>query len=178
MSSIIAVFREIGIMVGKIDGNCYALRAFRRDSRIILGQDKKGKSFRDEAMQYEDITEKIIGCAYEMYNRMGFGFLESVYRNCLMIELKKASLKTEAEKPIVVMYEGGIVGEFKADIVVEDNIIVELKSVRQLTKIHEAQLVNYLVATGKPIGLLINFGEQKVDVRRKVKDLAQYEVLK
>jgi len=122
-------------------------------------------------MQYEQLTEKVISCAYHVYNKMGFGFLESVYEKCLLIELQKEGLNVESQKPITVLYEGETVGEFMADIVVEDTIILELKSVRQVAKAHEAQLVNYLVATGKPVGLIINFGEYKVDVKRKVRSL-------
>jgi len=122
-------------------------------------------------LQYKEITEKIIGCAYTVYNKMGYGFLESVYEKCLLIELRKAGLKAESQQAITVYYENQIVGDFVADIVVEDSVILELKSVRRLAKVHEAQLVNYLVATGKEIGLLLNFGEQKVEVKRKVKDL-------
>lgn len=101
----------------------------------------------------------------------GYGFLESVYKKCLLIELRKASLKAESQQAITVYYENQIVGDFVADIVVEDSVMLELKSVRRLAKVHEAQLVNYLVATGKEVGLLLNFGEQKVEVKRKVKDL-------
>ena len=124
-------------------------------------------------MQNKEITEKIISCAYRVYNKMGFGFLESVYEKCLLIELRKAGLKAIAQQAITVRYDGEIVGEFVADIVVEDTIILELKSVRRLVKAHEMQLVNYLVATGKPLGLLLNFGEIKVDVKRKLRDLDQ-----
>ena len=122
-------------------------------------------------MQHKELTEKIIAAAYNVYNKMGFGFLESVYEKCLLIELKKSGLKTESQKPIIVEYENEVVGEFKADILVEDTVILELKSIRQITRAHEVQLVNYLVATDKPVGLILNFGEQKVEVKRKVKDL-------
>lgn len=122
-------------------------------------------------MEHQDLTEKIIGCAYTVYNRMGFGFLESVYEKCLLIELRKAGLRAESQIPITVRYSGEIVGEFVADILVEDTIIVKLKSVKKLAKAHEVQLVNYLVATGKPVGLLLNFGEQRVEVKRKVSTL-------
>ncbi len=124
-------------------------------------------------MQYEGLTEKIIGCAYRVYNKMGFGFLESVYEKCLLIELKKEGLQAESQKDIAVNYENEVVGEFKADIVVEDTIILELKSVKQIIQAHEVQMVNYLVATGKEVGLILNFAEQKVEVKRKVKDLNQ-----
>ena len=112
-------------------------------------------------MEYKDVTETVIGCAYNVYNKMGFGFLESVYEKCLLIELRKAGLDMESQKPITVYYENEIVGEFVADIIVNDTIILELKSVRRIIKAHEVQLVNYLVATGKPVGLILNFGERK-----------------
>ena len=102
---------------------------------------------------------------------MGFGFLESVYEKCMLIELRKEELRAESQIPITVYYEKEIVGEFVADIVVNDKIILELKSVRRIIKAHEVQLVNYLVATGKQVGLILNFGERKVEVKRKTKDL-------
>jgi GxxExxY protein len=102
---------------------------------------------------------------------MGFGFLESVYEKCMLIELRKAGLDTESQQPIRVQYDGEVVGDFIADILVSDTVILELKSVRKLVEAHEVQLVNYLVATGKPVGLLINFGETRAEVKRKVKDL-------
>ncbi|HOW96248.1 MAG TPA: GxxExxY protein [Kiritimatiellia bacterium] len=122
-------------------------------------------------MEYEDLTEKIIGCAYKVYNRMGFGFLESVYEKCILIELRKTGLTAESQVPIRVRYEGEVVGDFIADILVQQTVILELKSVRQLATAHEVQLVNYLVATGKPVGLLLNFAEGGVEVRRKVREL-------
>jgi len=122
-------------------------------------------------MKYAEITERIIGCAYKVYNRMGHGYLESVYKKCLLIELRKIGYRAETEKPITVCYEGEVVGEFQADILLDDTIIVELKSVRQLAKAHEVQLVNYLVATGKDVGLLLNFSEKGVEIRRKVRNL-------
>ena len=122
-------------------------------------------------MEHKELTEKIIGCAFCVYNKMGFGFLESVYEKCMLIELRKKGLDVESQKPITVYYENEIVGEFVADIIVNDTIILELKSVRRIVNAHEVQLVNYLVATGKPVGLLLNFGESKVEVKRKIKDL-------
>jgi len=122
-------------------------------------------------MEHSELTEKIIGCAYNVYNKMGFGFLESVYEKCMLIELHKADLGVESQKPIKVYYDNAIVGEFVADIIVNDTVIVELKSVRQIINAHEVQLVNYLVATGKPVGLILNFGESKVEIKRKIKNL-------
>ena len=105
---------------------------------------------------------------------MGYGFLESVYEKCMIIELNKSILKTESQKPIIIHYDDEVVGEFVADLVIEDTIIVEIKSVKHLIQAHEVQLVNYLVATKKDVGLLINFGEKKVEVKRKVRDLKDY----
>ena len=122
-------------------------------------------------MYYKELTNKIIGAAYTVYNRMGFGFLESVYEKCLIIELHKMGIRSEHQAEICVKYDDKVVGEFKADLLVENEIIVELKSIKNISKMHEVQLVNYLVATGKEVGLLINFGEQGVQVKRKVRDL-------
>ena len=122
-------------------------------------------------MEHKELTEKIIGCAYRVYNKIGFGFLESVYEKCLMIELQKAGMNAEAQVPIKVQYDEQTVGDFVADILVESEIILELKSVRRIVRAHEIQLVNYLTATGKPVGLILNFSEEKVEVKRKVKDL-------
>ena len=122
-------------------------------------------------MKYEEITKKIIGCAFTVFNQMGSGFLESVYERCMMIELEKSGLKTKSQHPIKVHYGKQVVGEFIADILVDEAAIVELKAIRQLTKFHEAQLVNYLVSTGKDIGLLINFATEKVQIKRKIREL-------
>ena len=124
-------------------------------------------------MEFETLTKQIIGCAYTVYNEMGFGFLESVYEKCMVIELRKAGLHVETQKPQTVHYEGAVVGEFVCDLVVENEVIVELKSVKQLAQAHEVQLVNYLVATGTDVGLLINFGESKVEVKRKIRNFRQ-----
>lgn len=100
---------------------------------------------------------------------MGFGFLEKVYQNALIIELRKMGLSILSEETITVYYENEIVGEYVADIVVEGKVILELKAVKELTEIHEVQLVNYLKATGIEVGLLINFGHS-VQIKRKVFD--------
>lgn len=122
-------------------------------------------------MEHKELTEKIIGCAYKVYNKLGFGFLESVYENCMAIELENSGLHFETQKPLKVLYENKVVGNFISDIVVDDLVIVELKSVKNISTAHEVQLVNYLVATGKPVGLLINFGEDNVEVKRKIKNI-------
>jgi GxxExxY protein len=120
-------------------------------------------------MKHEDLTGKIIEAAYKVHNTLGFGFLENVYQNALMVELEKTELKAEKEKTVQVNYDGFLVGDYKADIVVEDKVILELKAVKDLHSTHEAQLVNYLKATDMEVGLLINFGKS-VEIRRKVLD--------
>ena len=126
-------------------------------------------------MEYSELTEKIIKCAYTVYNKMGFGFLESVYEKCMLIELNKVGLNAEAQKSIKVYYDEKNVGEFVADIIINDTIVLELKSVSRIIKAHEVQLVNYLVATDKPIGLLLNFGERRVEVKRKIKEIIKQD---
>jgi GxxExxY protein len=122
-------------------------------------------------MQCESLTREIIGAAYSVYNEMGFGFLESVYEACMIVEMTNRGLIVEAQKPIEVFYRDQPVGFFVADLIVDDLVIIELKSVRQLIEVHEVQLVNYLTATGKPIGLLINFAATGVEIKRKVREL-------
>ena len=121
-------------------------------------------------MEKEDITHKIIGAAYKVFNTLGFGFLESVYKKGMVIELTKSTLKVEEEKPLKVYYDNQVVGDFYIDLLVEDEIVIELKSVENLTKAHEVQVVNYLNGLKKEIGLLINFGPTGVDVKRKYRE--------
>ena len=124
-------------------------------------------------MKLEDITHKIIGCAYKVYNQLGFGFLESVYKKAMIIELQKQNFQIEEEKPLKVYYDNKIVGEFYVDLFIEEEIVVELKSVQNLNKEHEVQLVNYLNGMKKEIGLLINFGPSSVEVKRKYRKLSE-----
>jgi GxxExxY protein len=118
-------------------------------------------------MKHEEITHQIIGCAYRVHNALGFGFLETVYKKSMVIELKKSSLEVAEEKPLKVYYDDHVVGDFYVDLLVAQEIVVELKSVRNLVKEHEVQLVNYLNGLKKEIGLLINFGPNGVEVKRK-----------
>jgi len=124
-------------------------------------------------MKYEDITHKIIGSAYRVYKQLGFGFLESVYKKAMVIELAKNSLKVQEEKPLQVYYDNQAVGDFYVDLFVEETVIVELKSLQGLTKEHEVQLVNYLHGLNKEIGMLINFGPSGVQVKRKYRKFTQ-----
>jgi GxxExxY protein len=117
---------------------------------------------------FEDITREIIGAAFEVYKVLGYGFLEKVYENALLIELQLRALKVESQKPIRISYKGDSVGDYIADILVEEKVIVELKAEKEYNAKHEAQLINYLKATGLKVGLLINFGEDKCKPKRLV----------
>lgn len=119
-------------------------------------------------MDVNDITYKINGAVFEVNKILGAGFLEKVYENALLIELRNLGLKAENQMPINVKYKGNKVGEYFADIVVENKIIIELKSIDKISKIHEAQILNYLKATGYKIGLLINFTHPKAEIKRFV----------
>ena len=113
------------------------------------------------------MIKTVMGCAGNIRKKLGPGYLESVYKNAMLVELKKHELNYEVEKPINVYYEDVLVGEFKADIVVEGMLILELKAVNSLHIAHEIQLVNYLTATGVNDGLLINFGSEELHIKRK-----------
>jgi len=120
-------------------------------------------------MTDDELTEKIIGCAYKVHNTLGSGFLEKVYENALRIELEKSGLIVRQQAPVCVQYDGQVVGEYYADLWVEDRVVLELKAVLALVKEHEVQIVNYLTAAGIEIGLLINFGTS-VQVNRKYRE--------
>jgi GxxExxY protein len=119
----------------------------------------------------EEITAKIIGCAYTVSNTLGCGFLEKVYENALVHELRKSGFEVEPQKNMKVMYDGVLVGEYIADVLVQGIIILEVKAVKILDEIHVAQCLNYLKATGLKLCLLVNFGAPKVAVKRIVNNL-------
>lgn len=112
------------------------------------------------------ITEKIIGCAYIVSNTLGVGFLEKVYENALAHELRKSGLTVKQQYPIRVWYDSVMVGEYTADRLVEDCILIELKSVKSLDEIRQAQCINYLKATGFHLILLLNFGKPRMEIKR------------
>ena len=120
-----------------------------------------------EEYLYQDLTSKIISCFYKVYNTLGFGFLEKVYENAMLIELKENGLLVERQRPISVFYNEKLVGEYFADLIVENKVIIELKATESLIEEHELQLINYLKATDIEVGLLLNFGK-KPEVRRKI----------
>jgi GxxExxY protein len=120
-------------------------------------------------MDDHELTEKILGCAMKVHSALGPGFLESIYQKALAHELQKAGLKIEWEKPIAVYYDGVLVGGFSADLLIEERVMVELKASQSLGIAHEVQLVNYLTATNTEIGLLLNFGAQRLEFKRKTR---------
>ncbi len=122
-----------------------------------------------EAVKCKELTEKIINIFYRVYNKLGYGFLEKVYENAMMIELKKAGIPTASQSPIKVFYESEIIGEYFADILVDDKVIVEIKAAKSLVIENEAQVLNYLRASKIEVGLLFNFGH-KPEIKRKIFD--------
>jgi GxxExxY protein len=115
---------------------------------------------------HADITDRIIKAFFHVYNTLGYGFLERVYENALVVALRKTGLKAEPQVPIKVFFEGEMVGDYFADVVVTDRVILELKAAEAICNAHEAQLLNYLKATDIEVGLLLNFGP-KAEFRRK-----------
>lgn len=122
-------------------------------------------------LQHAEITKQIIGCACHAYNTLGAGFLEPVCQRAMEIALKRAGLRFERQPALNVYLEGEEVGEYFADLLMPDVVIVEIKAVRRLAVAHEIQLVNHLAATGLEVGLLINFEEEGIEIRRKVRVL-------
>ncbi|MBL0127181.1 MAG: GxxExxY protein [Flavobacteriales bacterium] len=120
-----------------------------------------------EEYLHSELTERIIKAFYAVYNALGYGFLEKVYENALFLELQAMGLAVVRQSPIIVTYEGEEVGQYFADLLVEDSVIVELKAAETICKEHEYQLINYLKATRIEVGLLLNFGT-KPQVKRKV----------
>ena len=126
-----------------------------------------GKDGRTGSLTHGAITEKVIAAFFAVYNELGAGFLESVYVNSLVLALADLGLEVEAELPLVVHFRGHVVGVFRADLVVNGSVIVEVKAVERIITAHEVQLVNYLRATGTRVGLLLNFGP-RAEFKRRV----------
>ena len=116
---------------------------------------------------HEELTQKIIKCFYAVWDELGGGFLESVYENALMVEFKLNGINAENQKELKIKYKGELVGDFKADIVVEGKVLIEIKAVSGLNEKHVAQLINYLKGTDIKVGLLVNFGE-KLEFKRRI----------
>src|SRR4051794_25002254 len=120
------------------------------------------------ALEHGEITEQIVGAAFEVHSILGNGFLERVYQRAMQVELRLRGLKAELESKITVMFKGDVVGDYEADLLVEDRVIVELKVAKEYQPADEAQLLNELKATGIKVGLLINFGRTRVEFKRFV----------
>jgi len=117
-------------------------------------------------MLYEELTGKILKACFEVINELGAGFVESVYEKALLTALRQKGIAAESQVPVAVCFRGEVVGQFLADIIVENKIILELKAVKALAPEHQAQVINYLKATGIEVGLLVNFGKPKLEYRR------------
>ena len=117
-------------------------------------------------MKHEELTKKIIGCCFEVINELGAGFLESVYEKSLVIALRDKGVNAVNQSPVRVYFRNECVGEFFADVLVEDEIIVELKATKALSPEHKAQVINYLKASEKSVGLLVNFGKARLEYKR------------
>jgi len=128
----------------------------------MINSDKNNKDY-----LHKDITDKIISCFYKVYNKLGFGFLEKIYERALLIELRRAGLQAEDQKPVKVYYDEYMIGDFTADILVNEKVFVEIKACKALCEENELQLINYLKSTIIEIGLLLNFG-LKPEVKRKI----------
>jgi GxxExxY protein len=136
------------------------------DEHGFRGKDWLGEESDEiELTKLNAISERIIGCAFRVHNVMGYGFLEKVYENALAHELRKSGLTCEQQRRITVQYDGVLVGEYVADLVVEDAVLIEVKSARSIDDAHVAQCLNYLAATNLPLGLLLNF-DKRVEVKR------------
>ncbi len=117
---------------------------------------------------YKDLSFKVVGLAMQVHNTLGFGFLEKIYENSLMVLLKREGIKAKQQAPITVYFEGENVGEYFADILIEDKIILELKSADNIVNAHRAQTLNYLKATGLNLAIILNFGKERLEYERLV----------
>ena len=133
--------------------------------------EKVGKTAAGQEKRIKDVAERVIGCAYAVSKTLGAGFLEKVHENALAHEMRKAGLKVETQHPITVRYDGVIVGEYAADLIVEGCVLVELKAVKAFDDVHMAQCLNYLRAAGMTMCLLLNFGNPRMEYKRIVMNL-------
>lgn len=140
------------------------------DGGSIEGEGIEGEGVEGEGVEYggvdDGLTERIIACIIRVHRTLGPGFVESIYRNALLIELRKCGLATDVERLVVIHYDGYAVGRHRVDLVVEEQIIVELKTVTTLNTVHYAQVKSYLKATNLDLALLVNFAGRKADFRR------------
>ena len=137
--------------------------------RKMLSDESTQMNTNKKKILYKELSYKIIGLTMEVYNKLGYGFLEKVYENALMILFKREGIKAEQQVPIKVYFEGKVVGDYVADILIENKIIIELKSVEKIINAHKAQVLNYLCATGIRLGIILNFGKEELTFERFVK---------
>jgi GxxExxY protein len=124
-----------------------------------------------DSARLNDLSGRVIGCAFTVLNTLGAGFLEKVYENALAQELRDSGLAVEQQRSVKVHYHGAVVGEYSTDLLVEGVLLVELKTVRALDDVHRVQCTNYLQATGLPLCLLLNFGKPRLEIKRVVRGL-------
>ena len=156
----------------KSSHNCEAIESVQISQISVFNQrsikkQSACKQKTNKMYKHSDTTQKIINCFYTVYNTLGFGFLEKVYENSLCSELKRIGLNVKPQYPISVFFKDELVGEYFADILVDNSVIIELKACETLNQSHENQLVNYLKATEIEVGLLLNFGK-KPEIKRKI----------
>ena len=130
--------------------------------------DREDREWRDPRISGDWLTRRVVACAFRVSNGLGAGFLEKVYENALVHELRKARLRVAQQHPVRVVYDGVVVGEYVMDLVVEQAVVVEVKAAKAIDPVHEAQLLNYLRAAGLHLGLLLNFGTPRLGVRRLI----------
>ncbi len=121
-----------------------------------------------EKIIYKDLSFKIVGLAMMVHSKLGYGFLEKIYENALMVLLGREGIRAKQQSPVTVYFEGEVVGDYYVDILVEDIIILELKAVEKIIDVHKAQTLNYLKATGLQLAILLNFGKEKLEYERFV----------
>ena len=126
------------------------------------------RKIESDKIVYRELSYKIVGIAMTVHNELGYGFLEKVYENAMMILFRRDGITTQQQYPIKVQFQGEIVGDYYADILVEDKFILELKSTDQIVNVHKAQALNYLKATGIKLALILNFGKEKLEYERLV----------
>jgi GxxExxY protein len=162
------------VVLGRPDGHLHRMSTRQRQSWWLYVEEgicRRCTQMNADEIRTNEVSERIIGCAFRVLNTLGTGFLEKVYENALAIEMREAGLSVARQKGITVYYKGVVVGEYVADLVVEQTVIVELKASKALDPVHTAQCINYLKATGLHLCLLLNFGRPRLEIRRVAHEL-------
>ena len=127
------------------------------------------KNFKDKEFIYKDLTYDIIGCAMDVHRELGYGFLEKVYENSLIIALREKDIEADSQVPLKIKFHNHIVGEYFADLIIDNKVIIELKAVSSIIPEHRAQIINYLTATKLRVGMILNFGNKSLEYERIIK---------